>query len=154
MTRNGLLGQRRTHWSNQNCQKEEWNEWEEKALVKGVSQKCRRRRRSRSLTKARRNLKKVPPLPSESFQGRSQPVKLTPAATAVEKKSSMVKEEPDWSEESEAFKKGKKQTVTGLQQPELDSKVRDGPGGSIQVPSYSSDVASLASKTTDRACGL
>ena len=30
---------------------------------------------------------------SESSQGRSQPVKLTPAATAVEKKSSIVKEE-------------------------------------------------------------
>ena len=43
---------------------------------------------------------------SSEGRGRSQPVKLTPAPTAVEK--TVVKEEPDWSEESEAPKKGKK----------------------------------------------
>ena len=44
---------------------------------------------------------------SESCEGRgrSQPVKLTPAPTAVQK--TVVKEEPDWSEESEAPKKQK-----------------------------------------------
>ena len=82
---------------------------------------------------------------SSEGRGRSQPVKLTPAPTAVEK--TVVKDEPDWSEESEAPKKGKKKTVTG---PKLDkdAKVTDGPQGSIQVPSYASDVASLASKAS------
>ena len=82
---------------------------------------------------------------SSEGRGRSQPVKLTPAPTAVEK--TVVKEEPDWSEESEAPKKGKKKTVTGPKlDKSLDPKVTDGPQGSIQVPSYASDVASLASK--------